>query len=195
MATWGSMLKAPGNIVSGIASGTMKAVKYTIYGAVVCGLAVMLNQFASNAFGMENWAAKGVDWLGDTVGPMVSGVVNWLGSLVGLSTPTAPLLNSDTIGNLIGGTTRSVSATGSLANSGTIGTLQGWANSIGETVGSWIGPYPLAQPGALAANTKVANAVLAAGGTAAVVGTTVGKWQAAEDQRRAQRAQALQQLG
>ncbi|MFZ4542299.1 MAG: hypothetical protein ACOYNL_11010 [Rickettsiales bacterium] len=193
--TWGSMMSAPGNIASGVIGGVGKAIKYTIYGAVICGLAVGLNQFASNAFGVDNWAAKGADWLGDNVGPYVMKVFNWLTSWLGV-TPAS----ESTIGTFIGGTARTVGAAGflgpALDSAGAIGTIQGWANSIGSSVGGWIGPYPLSGgPGNIEANTRIANGVLAAGGTALATGVVAGKWQAAEEQRRAARAQAMQQLG
>jgi len=185
------MLKAPGNIVSGIASGTMNFLRYTVYGAAVCGLAVMLNQFASNAFGMENWAGKAVDAAVDTVSPFVVNTFNWLTNLVGI-----PAADPNVIKNFVGGVSDLPISARNVTGTGAIGTIQGWANGIAETVGGWIGVFSGGNPAnVLAANTKVANAVLAAGGTAAVVGTTVGKWQAMEDQRRASRAQALQQLG
>ena len=267
MATWGSMLKAPGNIAGNVTSGVGKAIKYTIYGAVICGLAVALNQFATNAFGIDNFAAKGVDWVGDNVGPYVMKLFNWLTSWLNVAAAS-----EQAIGSFIGGTAAKVgeaaTATDAVAlkSAGAIGTIQSWSNWMGETVAylfSGSGKIATSRAGDIVDNVKltseiqrqaqgivsagigrdfggitgitadqfnaatdaltktvgtavkvpvtdgmirmaswdfgpaktVANATLAAGGTAAVVGTTVGKWQAMEDQRRSQRAQALQQLG
>ena len=216
MATWGSMLKAPGNIVSGVGSGIMKAVKYTIYGAVVCGIAVAVNQFASNAFGIENYAATAVDYIGSVFGWAVEGIVNSVGNIFRTASPGAtlqPLITPGTIDKFIGGTATTISAEGALGSQGAIGTVQGWANGIGSTIGNFFtaretldlsrataGGHTTqaaidAATATVETNNTIANAALGVGGAAAAVGTTVGKWQAAEDQRRASRAQALQQLG
>jgi|GEM_PF-4994884 len=77
MATWGSMLKAPGNIVSGVGSGIMKAVKYTIIGAVVVGFAVGLGELAKIGFGgSTNYVADAVNSITKTLGPYFESAVN-----------------------------------------------------------------------------------------------------------------------
>lgn len=182
--TWGKMMSAPGDIVSGAMNVTGKAIKYTIYGAVVCGIAVMLNQFAHNAFGIDNYASKAVEFIGDKLGGAFEWAVNGIGSLFKFK----EIMTPGTISGFIG-----TAATDSDVATGAIKTVEGWATSVGTSVGGYFTANG-AKDTVVEANKATANAVLAAGGTAAVVGTTVGKWQAAEDQRRAARAQAMQQL-